>query len=85
MPDLTRRELIAAGATGAALAAAGGVALAEELGSKSGAPTLPHDPTPAKFKLADIKPHVDTDWGTVRECTVKNFPILEDSDAACSC
>lgn len=82
MPDLTRRELIAAGATGAALAAAGGIALAEELGSKNGAPTLPHDPTPAKFKLSSIKPHIDTDWGTVRECTVKNFPILNESDAA---
>jgi hypothetical protein len=85
MPDLTRRELIAAGATGAALAAAGGVALAEELGSKSGAPTLPHDPTPAKFTLADIKPHVDTDWGTVRECTVKTSPSWKRATRPCSC
>jgi oxalate decarboxylase len=82
MPDLTRRELIAAGATGAALATAGGIALAEELGSKSGAPRLPHDTTPAKFNLAAIKPHVLTEWGSVRECTVKNFPILAESDAA---
>jgi oxalate decarboxylase len=82
MPDLTRRQLIAAGATGAALVATGGVALAEELGSTSGAPTLPHDPVSAKFNLGGVKPHVVTDWGSVQECSIKNFPILEGSDAA---
>jgi oxalate decarboxylase len=81
--DMTRRELIAAGTVGAALAASGGIALAEELGSKpSGAPSLPHDPQPAKFDLAGSSPAIVTDWGVVRKCVVGNFPILQGSDAA---
>lgn len=83
MSDLTRRQVVAAGVGGAALVTAGGIALAEELTSgKGGAPTLPHDPTTAKFDFAGLKPQVDTKWGTAAEATVKNFPILEGSDAA---
>jgi oxalate decarboxylase len=82
VPDLTRRQVVGASVAGAALITAGGVALAEELTSGSGAPTLPHDPTPASFDFSKEKPKVDTEWGTVTEATVKNFPILNGSDAA---
>ncbi|MBA3717135.1 MAG: cupin domain-containing protein [Actinobacteria bacterium] len=82
MPDLTRRQVVAAGAAGAALVTSGGIALAEELGPSGGAPTLPPDPTTAKFDFAGLEPQVDTEWGTAAEATVKNFPILEGSDAA---
>ena len=82
MPDLTRRQVVAAGTAGAALMAAGGIALAEELSSNGGAPTLPHDPTPASFDFTKEKPTVETEWGTVTEANVKSFPILAGSDAA---
>jgi hypothetical protein len=82
MSDLTRRQVVAAGAAGAAALTAGGIALAELSSSSGGAPTLPHDPVSAKFDFAGLKPQVDTKWGTAAEATVKNFPILEGSDAA---
>jgi len=47
-----------------------------------GAPTLPHDPIPARFDFAGLKPQIDTEWGSAAKATVENFPILQGSDAA---
>lgn len=92
MGEWSRRDLVATGVFGAA--AAGGLvasgkakASSNTAGrrvrvSNSGAPNLPKSSHTYKFPLTRTAPQVKTKGGTVVECTVKNFPVVGQSDAA---
>ena len=91
MGDWTRRDFVASGVVGAA---AGGLAAAGKAGAATstasgpvrltgpGAPDLPRSTDTYRFPLTRTKPQVRTKGGTVTECTVKNFPVVGQSDAA---
>lgn len=74
------------------LAMATGVGLALGTGAASGkseTPTAPPKPvTPGtgssrfKFQLGSLQPVVDTKGGSVAECDKRNFPVLQDGEAA---
>lgn len=92
MGEWTRRDLVRTGVAGAA--ATGGLVAAGKAGassntaahqvkvSNSGAPNLPKSKRTYKFPLTRTKPQVKRAGGTVIECTVKNFPVVGQSDAA---
>lgn len=93
MVDMKRRDLLAGGMAGAAVlggvAACGGAAKgvgrtgAQDIRlTGPGSPTLPPAKHTYKFELTKAKPQLLTSKGTVTTCTVKNFPVLEGSDAA---
>jgi oxalate decarboxylase len=89
MGEWSRRDFVATGA-----AAAGGLVVTSKASassntagqaarvSASGAPNLPHSKNTYKFPLSRTKPQVKRKGGTVIECTVKNFPVVGQSDAA---
>jgi len=65
-----------------ALATGAGLALSPAAAaSKSEAPSAP-PPLSYKFKLDALKPAVDTAGGSVAECDARNFPIVENGNAA---
>jgi oxalate decarboxylase len=91
MGEWSRRDFVAGSVVGAA--AAGGLTVTSKASassntgqaarvSASGAPTLPHSKNTYKFPLTRTKPQVKRKGGTVIECTVKNFPVVGQSDAA---
>jgi oxalate decarboxylase len=90
--EWTRRDLVRTGVVGAAatsgLVAAGragassNTAAHQVKASNSGAPNLPRSKRTYKFPLTRTKPQVTRKGGTVIECTVKNFPVVGQSDAA---
>jgi oxalate decarboxylase len=91
MGEWSRRDFVAGSVVGAA--AAGGLTVTSKASassntgqvarvSASGAPTLPHSKNTYKFPLSRTKPQVKRKGGTVIECTVKNFPVVGQSDAA---
>jgi oxalate decarboxylase len=91
MGEWSRREFVATGVVGAAIAsgaaassagAASATTAAQVKLSGPGAPDLPRSKDTYRFPLARTKPSVKTKGGTVIECTVKNFPVVGQSDAA---
>jgi oxalate decarboxylase len=93
MGDMSRRGFVASGVVGAVTAgglaaAAGSAGAATSTGSGlvkltgPGAPDLPPSNDTYRFALTRAKPQVRTKGGTVTECTVKNFPVVGQSDAA---
>jgi oxalate decarboxylase len=97
MGDMSRRGFVASGVVGAvtagglAAAAQAGAAQAGAATSTAtaavkltgpGAPDLPPSKNTYRFALTRAKPQVRTKGGTVTECTVKNFPVVGQSDAA---
>jgi oxalate decarboxylase len=90
--ELRRRDLMAGGVAGAALL--GGIAACGKAQGAShtaaqdvrltgpGAPDLPPADDTYRFPLSRAKPQVATKGGSVVECTVKNFPVVGQSDAA---
>jgi oxalate decarboxylase len=92
MGDWSRRDFVASGVVGAAVA--GGLAAAGKAGAATsttagavkltgpGAPNLPQSQDSYKFALTRAKAQVKTKGGTVTECTAKNFPVVGGSDAA---
>lgn len=92
MGEWSRRELVSTGMLGAAAAggliAAGKASASSTTGtqgarvSTSSAPNLPKSHHTYKFPLTRTRPQVRRNGGTVVECTVKNFPVVGQSDAA---
>jgi oxalate decarboxylase len=82
MSELNRRELLGAGAVGAAAAAGFVPATAAAQGSTGDGPTLPKSSESNRFDFAQTEPQVVRTGGTVTECTGKNFPVLVDNNAA---
>jgi oxalate decarboxylase len=92
MGEWSRRDFVASGVVGAAVA--GGLPASAKASASSsttgrdvrlsgtGAPTLPPSKQTYRFPLTRTKPTVRTKGGTVTECTVKNFPVVGQSDAA---
>jgi oxalate decarboxylase len=91
MGQWSRRDFVAGSVVGAA--AAGGLTVTSKASassttgqaarvSASGAPNLPQSKNTYKFPLTRTKPQVKRKGGTVIECTVKNFPVVGQSDAA---
>ena len=92
MGDWSRRDFVASGVVGAAVA--GGLAAAGNAGAAtsttaaqvkltgSGAPNLPRSQDTYKFALDRAKPQVRTKGGTVTECNIKNFPVVGGNAAA---
>jgi oxalate decarboxylase len=92
MGEWSRRDFVAGSVVGAA--AAGGLTVTSKASassntagpvatiSTSDAPNLPHSRNTYKFALTRAKPQVRRPGGTVIECTVKNFPVVGQSDAA---
>ena len=92
MSQWSRRDVVTTGMLGAA-AASGLVRTAKASASSttggrratitaSDAPTLPPSTHTYKFPLTRTSPQVKRKGGTVTECTVKNFPVVGQSDAA---
>jgi oxalate decarboxylase len=92
MGEWSRRDFVATGIVGAAVAgglpvpgkasAASNTAGRDVRLTGSGAPTLPQSKHTYRFPLSRTKPQVRTKGGTVVECTIKNFPVVGQSDAA---
>src|SRR5258708_9014500 len=92
MGEMSRRDLMATGVAGAAVVA-GVAACGTASGSTHtaaqdvrltgpGAPGLPFANSTFRFPLTRTKPQVSTQGGTITECTVQNFPVVGQSDAA---
>ena len=82
MSELNRRELLGAGAVGAAAAGfVPGVTAAAQASTGDG-PTLPKSSESNRFDFAKIQPQVVRPGGTVTECTGHNFPVLVDNNGA---
>jgi oxalate decarboxylase len=82
---------VTTGVVGAAVASGAAASAASAATSTSGgtvklsgsdAPDLPKSKATYRFPLSRTKPAVKTKGGTVIECTVKNFPVVGQSDAA---
>lgn len=82
MPDLNRRDLLAAAGAVAAAGLVAGVSVAAAAGGGSDAPTLPESDQANRFDFASIPPKVVRAGGTVTEATGENFPVLVGNDAA---
>jgi oxalate decarboxylase len=92
MSQWSRRDVVTTGMLGAA--AAGGLVRTAKASASSttggrratitasDAPTLPPSTHTYKFPLTRTSPQVKRKGGTVTECTVKNFPVVGQSDAA---
>jgi oxalate decarboxylase len=87
--EWSRRDFVATGAAAAGgLVAAGKASASTNTAgrqvtiSSSDAPNLPKTRQTYKFPLTRTPPTVKTKGGTVVECTIKNFPVVGQSDAA---
>jgi oxalate decarboxylase len=92
MSQWSRRDVVTTGMLGAA--AAGGLVRTAKASASSttggrratitasDAPNLPPSTHTYKFPLTHTSPQVKRKGGTVIECTVKNFPVVGQSDAA---
>jgi oxalate decarboxylase len=80
MKDLSRRQLLIAGAATGAATLVPGVASASAAGS--GQPALPKTPDSYGFPLAKTKPQVVRRGGSITKAMPDNFPVLKDNQVS---
>jgi oxalate decarboxylase len=82
MSELSRRQMLGAGAAGVAVAAGLVPAIASAGVAAGDQPTLPKSNESNRFDFSKIEPQVVRAGGTVTECTGDNFPVLNGNQAA---
>lgn len=80
MTDLSRRQLLIAGAvTGAATLVPGA---ARAAAADSGEPALPKTPDSYRFPLASTTPQIVRRGGSITKAMPDNFPVLKDNEVS---
>jgi oxalate decarboxylase len=79
--EMNRRQVLGAAAVVAAAGVVPAAAAAADA-SAGDSPTLPKSSESNRFDFGQISPQVVRGGGTVKECTGKNFPVLQGNDAA---
>lgn len=83
MEDLSRRQLLIAGATTAgAIAAAPDIASASGTGRDGGRPVLPPTPDTYRFPLASTTPQIVRRGGSITKALPENFPVMQDNQVS---
>lgn len=80
MKDLSRRQLLIAGAATGAATLVPGVASAS--GADSGEPALPKTPDSYRFPLATTTPQLVRRGGSITKAMPDNFPVLKDNQVS---